>query len=114
MRKRFILGAVVAAARAAAAPAAHAADPTITSEVTFDDVPVGTQVNDAYAAKGVHFGKPQTWGLPFNPRCTGSLLTVAGGISANSLGFGCRANENDAEFNVAMQFDNEQSSVSFV
>src|SRR4051812_40958869 len=113
MRKRLILGAVVAAALAAG-PAAHAADPTITSEGTFDEVSAGTVVNDAYAAKGVHFGSPQAWGLPFNPACTGALATVTGGISGNSLAFGCRHDENDFEFNVALQFDYEQSSVSFV
>src|SRR2546423_1300045 len=112
MRKRLILGAVLAAALAAAP--AHAAEPTITTEVGFDDVPVGANVAEAYAAKGVRFGSPPSFRLGDGVRCTGLLATVDGGISGRDLGFGCRQNETDFEFNVAMQFADEQSSVSFV
>src|SRR3954467_6115840 len=100
--RRTLARAVVLAAAALAAtlPVAATAQAAGTTQINFDDQPVGTQLSDEYAGLGVRFGDYEDFGFPrpadVATTCGGGRI-AADGISGRSVSFACKPREEVSE-----------------
>ena len=97
--RRLLLPMVLAALAIAASPAAAA---PVT--VTFDDLPAGASANEAYAARGIHFG--------ISPQGAEGAVTVAASAGARSAPNAGAFQYDGSMSHAWMRFDTAQSQVT--
>jgi hypothetical protein len=90
---------------------AHAAG---TTTINFDNLPANTLVQEQYAADGVRFGPPTTWGLPVSAGEICEQIVHDEGIHGRSLGFSCTHGETHEGANMAMEFEDPRRQISYM